>query len=297
MESKAVVTSDSIASLVKAMVAFSLECPTIHKEVDNDVYRSKYADLASILRVVKPVLGKHGLAVSQFPVAGGDGTISLVTQLAHESGEFMRATYTMKLAEEIIRYETDQATKIRTPVYGLTSQAVGKGITYAMRYGIGAVLNLQIDEDDDGNSTSGKTHEDPKSNTKPQPPKTTQQSSSQSPSQAAKPAASATPSSTIVKLTPEKIEGIKTAIAAMEVDKAETFEQRLTALGVRQEISKEVWGELTEMFLKRLVDVSEKTPPVLAAIANKIPALAGIGVLDEARRKTITEHIKASAAS
>ena len=37
---------------------------------------------------------------------------------------------------------------------GTDSQAWGSAITYAKRYSIGAMLNLTIDEDDDGNGSS-----------------------------------------------------------------------------------------------------------------------------------------------
>ena len=41
-------------------------------------------------------------------------------------------------------------------IKGSDSQAWGSAITYAKRYAIGALLNLCIDEDDDGNANKSK---------------------------------------------------------------------------------------------------------------------------------------------
>ena len=54
----------------------------------------------------------------------------------HESGEFIMETYQMK------------------PVKN-DPQGIGSSITYQRRYALGAVLGLNIDDDDDGNGASG----------------------------------------------------------------------------------------------------------------------------------------------
>src|SRR5512143_223709 len=85
------------ASLAKALAAFQAELPTLRKDEDakvkgqtrdgRDYDRSyKYADLAQVVEMVLPVLGKHGLAVTSRTTVGPDG-LMLQVSLVHESGE------------------------------------------------------------------------------------------------------------------------------------------------------------------------------------------------------------------
>lgn len=122
-----------IAKLTEALSKFQGECEVIIKDKANPFLKSLYADLGSILRVVNPLLGKHGLAVLQMPV-GADG--DLITMVCHSSGEWIRFRYRMK------------------PVKS-DPQSIGSSLTYQKRYALVAALNLPIDdEDDDGQAGS-----------------------------------------------------------------------------------------------------------------------------------------------
>ncbi len=124
-------TSESITELAKSLVEFQKEVGKIIKTDNNPFFKSKYASLATILDVISEPLTKQGLVIIQFPTE----QYKLTTRLQHISGEYMEDTYEM------------QPTK-HSP------QDAGSVITYQRRYAIGAILNLNIDEDDDGNKGS-----------------------------------------------------------------------------------------------------------------------------------------------
>lgn len=126
--------SESIKNLAAALCKFQGEVGKINKDAANPFYKSKYASLANILDVIREPLAANNLAFAQFP----SGENELTTILMHSSGEYLTESYTMK------------------PVKN-DPQSLGSAITYQRRYAIGAILGLNIDEDDDGNKASGKT--------------------------------------------------------------------------------------------------------------------------------------------
>jgi hypothetical protein len=117
--------------ITKALVKFHMEVGKIRKNADNPFFKSKYASLSNILDVVTPVLVQCDLNIMQMPVGDGE----LRTVLSHVSGEMVESTFNMKITKN-------------------DPQSMGSAITYARRYAIGAILNLNIDEDDDGNRAS-----------------------------------------------------------------------------------------------------------------------------------------------
>lgn len=125
------IKSNEIKQLAVALVKFQSSLKAVKKDAENPFFKSKYADLASIIEAIREPLAKNGLAFSQFP--SGEG--GLTTILLHESGEYIEETFTMK------------------PVDG-KPQSAGSAITYARRYALGAVLGVATEEDDDGNAAS-----------------------------------------------------------------------------------------------------------------------------------------------
>jgi hypothetical protein len=123
-----------IDQLAAALVSAQAEFSAVPKTSDNPFFRSKYADIATVVSHAQPILAKHGLAVSQHPTVV-DGEPSLTTYLIHSSGQFISST--MKLC----------AAK-------MDPQGQGAAITYARRFAYQAVLGLVADEDDDGNAAS-----------------------------------------------------------------------------------------------------------------------------------------------
>ena len=125
--------SESIKAIAAALCDFQGTVETIKKSETNPFFKSKYASLADILNVIRQPLADNGLSFVQFP----KDKYCLETMLMHTSGEWISESYEM------------QPTK-HDP------QGAGSVITYQRRYALGAILGLNIDEDDDGNKGSGK---------------------------------------------------------------------------------------------------------------------------------------------
>lgn len=170
-------TSDSIINITKALIAAQSEMPKAKKDSDNPYFSSKYADLAEIIDVSRPILAKHGLAIVQFPstsIADGKVTVVLTSRILHESGEWLEDSLAL------LPVKSDP-------------QAMGSCISYARRYSWQSICGIAA-EDDDSNSASGLSGKSPAqqaydqkkaANTPPPaPPAFTQQPTSQTPPQA-----------------------------------------------------------------------------------------------------------------
>lgn len=138
-----VIQSEQIDQLCAAMLKFqeAAEDPARTKTAKVQTkngrgYSFSYADLEDILPTCRTDLAKCGVWISQLPMGG-----SLVTQLTHSSGQWIRARYDLGLSPDA------------------TAQERGSAQTYARRYSIMAVLGLVAEEDDDGNAASGNTAE------------------------------------------------------------------------------------------------------------------------------------------
>lgn len=123
--------SESINEIGGALLAFHKEVSNIAKTSENPFFKSKYADLSSILDAIKEPLQKSGLSFVQFPT----GEYGLTTLLIHgESGEWIKGEYSLKPAQE-------------------TPQGRGSAITYQRRYALCSILGLNT-EDDDGEAAT-----------------------------------------------------------------------------------------------------------------------------------------------
>lgn len=131
--------SESIKELATALCSFQGAVEKIKKASTNPFFKSKYANLSDILDVIREPLSQNGLSFVQFP----RGKYELTTMLMHVSGEWISESYEM------------QPTK-HDP------QGAGSVITYQRRYALGAILGLNIDEDDDANKASQPVKEQTK---------------------------------------------------------------------------------------------------------------------------------------
>lgn len=131
-------TSPTIGALAEALAAAQGEFPAIVKDktADTGKYKYAYADLATVIEAVRPILAKHKLSVIQ-SVSTVDGQARVVTCLMHASGEWI---------------ESDPVTmgsKTGLP------QEVGSALTYARRYSYAGLLGIAPEADDDGNGAQG----------------------------------------------------------------------------------------------------------------------------------------------
>ena len=111
----------------------------------NPFTKSPYAPLDEVLNTTRPVLAKHGLAVTQAPMNGEDGKVYAQTILMHEGGAMMVF-----------------------PPFGVPAkndaQSTIAALTYARRGALNPILATHGEMDDDGNEASsrkGKKEEDP----------------------------------------------------------------------------------------------------------------------------------------
>jgi hypothetical protein len=125
--------SESIKEIASALCKFHAQVGKVKKGNTNPFFKSKYADLASILDVIEEPLHENGLTFVQFPTNEHEMT----TMLMHTSGEWIKGSYVMTPTKK-------------------DPQGLGSVITYQRRYALGAILGLNIDEDDDGNEAIKK---------------------------------------------------------------------------------------------------------------------------------------------
>lgn len=123
--------SETITELSKALIEFQSKLIKVKKDSKNPHFGNKYASLSQIIEAIQQPLSECGLAIIQLPV----GENHLETILLHSSSEFISEIYTMKPQRQ-------------------DPQGVGSAITYQRRYALGAMLNLNIEEDDDATAAS-----------------------------------------------------------------------------------------------------------------------------------------------
>jgi len=122
--------SEQINELVTALAKAQAEMQNAPYNQTNPAFKSKYADLASIRDATIPSLTKHGLSLFQMTKLNGEG-MSLVTRLAHSSGQWIESTYPLPIADR--------------------PHIMGSAITYARRYSWAAICGIAAEADDDGN--------------------------------------------------------------------------------------------------------------------------------------------------
>ncbi len=119
-------------NLAGALVRAQAEIEGAVKGSVNPAFRSKYADLASVIDAVRPALAKHGLAFIQ-EVTERDQGVYVETVVVHESGEMYRCG------------------KLPIPAPKQDPHGYGSAISYGKRYSLMAAFGVPS-ADDDGNA-------------------------------------------------------------------------------------------------------------------------------------------------
>ena len=136
--------SENVGDLFAALAKAQGEMQHASKGVLNDFTKKKYADLTAVIDASRECLAKNGLSINHFTDISDDGSVTLICQMSHSSGQWMRGWYPIR------------------PVKG-DPQGYGSALTYARRYTYSAMVGVVvIDEDDDGNGASGKNGQDDK---------------------------------------------------------------------------------------------------------------------------------------
>ena len=130
--------SESVKNIIPALINVQKSITNVAKNADNPFFKSKYADLPSIIEHSRDLLSDNDLVVVQTNEPHDIGIV-VVTTMYHSSGEWIRG-------------------KLRLTPSKNDPQQAGSAITYGRRYTLAAILNI-AQEDDDGNLASGKKHE------------------------------------------------------------------------------------------------------------------------------------------
>ena len=132
--------SESITKLASALCKVQSEIVDATKDKSGDRGKYKYADLGQLLNLIRPVITKYGLSVSQFPCEAVDSdSVAVETVLMHESGEWISNKFSMKLHKIVTKDGRDVTN---------APQAAGSVITYARRYALAAVIGITQEDDD-----------------------------------------------------------------------------------------------------------------------------------------------------
>jgi hypothetical protein len=136
-------TSESIIKIIPALLECQKKIEAVTKDAENPYFKSKYADLNSLMEACKDILNTNGILILQ-PVSLG----SVETVLLHTSGEWLSSETKIVSKSEI------------------DPQAQGSAISYARRYGLQSMLFMSA-EDDDGEKATIHTTTTPKTTSTP----------------------------------------------------------------------------------------------------------------------------------
>lgn len=138
--------SREVDKLFTALAKAQLDMEVAKTEASNPFFKSRYADLTSIVKASRKSLASNGLSVIQRILPNGNGLLYLYTRLCHASGQWMESKMPINPPKTDI-------------------QSVGSYITYLKRYNYAAIVCcVSSDEDDDGESAMvGERKAEPRS--------------------------------------------------------------------------------------------------------------------------------------
>lgn len=124
--------SSELNKLFEALAKAQLEMEVAKTDSINPYFKSRYADLASVVKASRPFLAKNSLCIIQRAITKDEGDIFLYTRLCHSSGQWIESNMQVKPPKSDI-------------------QTMGSYLTYLRRYMYAALVGVvSSDEDDDG---------------------------------------------------------------------------------------------------------------------------------------------------
>lgn len=139
--------SETIKELAVALCKAQNQMMGAAKDATNPFFKSKYADMGSVVQAVKQPFADNGLSYAQFPMFE-DGKAGVETILMHDSGEYMSSVLMLPMANK------------QDP------QSTGSAITYARRYALQSIAGIPS-EDDDGQAATKATQTQQQDYSKP----------------------------------------------------------------------------------------------------------------------------------
>lgn len=130
----------------EAMAAVQMEITPIARDSFNPHTRTRYASYFAIDKVIRPVLGRHGIRVSfnesEVDVENHVRIVAIVSKGRHTE-----------------RYHYDSpiiTTGAKGQVNMTLTHAKASAVTYGRRYLMGMIFNLSTSDDDDGNAAGNE---------------------------------------------------------------------------------------------------------------------------------------------
>lgn len=124
--------TSELNELFGALAKAQLEMEVANTDSTNPFFKSKYADLSTVVKASRPYLAKNGLSIIQRVITLPDGKNALKTRLCHSSGQWIESTMHMNPPKQDI-------------------QTIGSFITYLRRYMYSSMTGVvAANEDDDG---------------------------------------------------------------------------------------------------------------------------------------------------
>lgn len=127
--------SDSIAALAAALAKAQGQIKGAIKDSANPFFKSKYADLASVVEAIREAFATNGLSYVQRVEPSEREEVRVETVILHASGEWLSCGF------------------LAVPVSKGDAQGFGSALTYARRYSLSAAAGV-APEDDDGNAAA-----------------------------------------------------------------------------------------------------------------------------------------------
>ena len=122
--------SENITDLATALCLAQAQMGGAVKDSNNPFFKSSYADLTSIIKVIKKPLSDNGLSFVQLPITSDGGLgVGVITMLMHNSGQWLQGEYLL-------------------PMDKITPQGAGSCLSYSRRYALQALLGIPAVDDD-----------------------------------------------------------------------------------------------------------------------------------------------------
>ena len=127
--------SESIKELATALAKAQGAIKGAVKDSANPFFKSKYADLASVVEAIRSAFAANGLSYIQSVEPSDKDEVRVETTILHSSGEWIGCGV------------------LALPVSKVDAQGYGSALTYARRYSLSAATGV-APEDDDGNAAT-----------------------------------------------------------------------------------------------------------------------------------------------
>lgn len=131
--------STELAKLFEALAKAQMDMEVAKNDSSNPFFKSKYADLTSVVKASRPFLAKNGLCVLQTILPADDGKLFLHTRLCHASGQWVESKMPLNPLKQDI-------------------QTMGSYITYLRRYTYASIVGVVCSDDDDDDGEAVMMH-------------------------------------------------------------------------------------------------------------------------------------------